>query len=63
MRLSSKASHARSYADGGSHEPVPQLVFLTLTQQEDGTWAVANAGGTDRYEDRGCARAGACVRG
>ena len=35
-------SFTRSYADG-SHEPVHELVFLTLIQQEDGTWAVANA--------------------
>ena len=35
-------SFTRSYADG-SHEPVRALVFLTLVEQEDGTWAVGNA--------------------
>ena len=35
-------SFTRSYADG-SHEPVHELVFLTLVEQEDGTWAVGNA--------------------
>lgn len=35
-------SFTRSYADG-SHEPVRELVFLTLVEQEDGTWAVGNA--------------------
>lgn len=35
-------SFTRSYADD-SHEPVHELVFLTLVEQEDGTWAVGNA--------------------
>ena len=35
-------SFTRSYADD-SHEPVRELVFLTLVEQEDGTWAVGNA--------------------
>ncbi len=35
-------SYTRSYADD-SHEPVRALVFLTLVEQEDGTWAVGNA--------------------
>ena len=35
-------SFTRSYADN-SHEPVRALVFLTLIEQEDGTWAVGNA--------------------
>ena len=35
-------SFTRSYADD-SHEPVRALVFLTLVEQEDGTWAVGNA--------------------
>lgn len=35
-------SFTRSYADN-SHEPVRELVFLTLVEQEDGTWAVGNA--------------------
>ena len=35
-------SFTRSYADD-SHEPVRELVFLTLIEQEDGTWAVGNA--------------------
>ena len=35
-------SFTRSYADD-SHEPVHELVFLTLIEQEDGTWAVGNA--------------------
>ena len=30
-------SFTRSYADD-SHEPVRELVFLTLVEQEDGTW-------------------------
>ena len=39
---STKPDQASSYADG-SHEPVRELVFLTLVEQEDGTWAVGNA--------------------
>ena len=35
-------TYTRAYADG-SHEPVRGYAFLTLTQQEDGTWAVGNA--------------------
>ncbi|MEZ7673610.1 hypothetical protein O3684_09625 [Pauljensenia sp. 20925_1_27] len=35
-------SFTRSYADD-SHEPVHELVILTLVEQEDGTWAVGNA--------------------
>lgn len=32
----------RTYADG-SHEPVSSLAFISLTKQEDGTWAVSNS--------------------
>lgn len=35
-------TYTRAYADG-SHEPVRGYAFLTLTQQEDGTWAVSEA--------------------
>ena len=36
------ATYTRTYADN-SHEPVQGTVFLTLTQQDDGTWAVSDA--------------------
>lgn len=36
------ATYTRTYADG-SHEPIKAFVFLTLTQQNDGTWAVSDA--------------------
>lgn len=36
------ATYTRTYADN-SHEPVRGTVFLTLTQQDDGTWAVSDA--------------------
>lgn len=36
------ATYTRTYADN-SHEPVRVTVFLTLTQQDDGTWAVSDA--------------------
>lgn len=32
----------RTYADG-SHEPVSSWAFISLTKQEDGTWAVSNS--------------------
>ena len=32
----------RTYADG-SHEPVSSLASISLTKQEDGTWAVSNS--------------------
>lgn len=35
-------NYTRTYADN-SHEPVKAFVFLTLTQQDDGTWAVSDA--------------------
>ena len=35
-------TYTRTYADN-SHEPIQAFVFLTLTQQNDGTWAVADA--------------------
>ena len=47
MRL---VSFTRSYADG-SHEPVRELVFLTLVEQEDGTWLSVTPSGTDRREE------------
>lgn len=36
------ATYTRTYADN-SHEPTRGTVFLTLTQQDDGTWAVSDA--------------------
>ena len=36
------ATYTRTYADN-SHEPARGTVFLTLTQQDDGTWAVSDA--------------------
>ena len=36
------ATYTRTYADS-SHEPARGTVFLTLTQQDDGTWAVSDA--------------------
>lgn len=36
------ATYTRTYADN-SHEPARGTVFLTLTQQGDGTWAVSDA--------------------
>lgn len=36
------ATYTRTYANN-SHEPVQGTVFLTLTQQDDGTWAVSDA--------------------
>ena len=35
-------TYTRTYADN-SHEPIQAFVFLTLTQQDDGTWAVTDA--------------------
>lgn len=35
-------TYTRTYADN-SHEPIQAFVFLTLTQQNDGTWAVTDA--------------------
>lgn len=35
-------NYTRTYADN-SHEPVKAFVFLTLTQHDDGTWAVSDA--------------------
>lgn len=35
-------TYTRTYADN-SHEPIQAFVFLTLTQQDDGTWAVIDA--------------------
>lgn len=32
----------RTYADG-SHEPVSSWAFISLTKQEDGTWAVSDS--------------------
>lgn len=36
------ATYTRTYADN-SHEPTRGTVFLTLTQQDDATWAVSDA--------------------
>lgn len=36
------ATYTRTYADN-SHEPTRGTVFLTLTQQNNGTWAVSDA--------------------
>ena len=36
------ATYTRTYADN-SHEPIRGTVFLTLTQRDDGTWAVSDA--------------------
>lgn len=36
------ATYTRTYADN-SHEPTRGNVFLTLTQQDNGTWAVSDA--------------------
>lgn len=36
------ATYTRTYADN-SHEPIRGTVFLTLSQQDDGTWAVSDA--------------------
>lgn len=35
-------TYTRTYADN-SHEPIQAFAFLTLTQQNDGTWAVTDA--------------------
>lgn len=35
-------TYTRTYADN-SHEPIQAFVFLTLTQQNDGTWAISDA--------------------
>ena len=35
-------TYTRTYADS-SHEPIQSFVFLTLTQQDNGTWAVSDA--------------------